>query len=194
MSITNDLIEHYREVRERLRHPPNAVPDTGINLRRKSETSPEPKRLLPPPPEPEVPSVPSFTPFVTTGLTFSSTLEITAGEFGITSEDIQQRCRKKSVCFPRQVAVYVALRQNRWTGSWVAKRLKLDHTTILHSAKKIATLVEANPDLKAKVQSIEAAVAALNPPTISDLSQQHLEEKFEGNVPKCPVLEMDRSG
>lgn len=195
MSKVNDMLQHYREVRQRLRYPPNAVPDTGINLRRKIEhTSPEPIRLLPPPPSPEVQPSPSYSPFVSKGLTFSSTIEITANEFGLTSQDLHKKTRIRAICFPRQVAIYVAIKREKWSISWMASRLDMDHTSLLHANRKIGVLIETNPELKTRIDSIEATLEARYRPALSDLSEQHLEERAEGILPERPVLEVDRGG
>ena len=195
MSEVSDMMQNYREVRQRLRYPPNAVPDTGINLRRKIEhTSAEPMRLLPPPPLPDVQPFPSYSPFVSNSLTFSSTIEITASEFGLTGQDLQKKTRIKSICFPRQVAIYVATKQEKWSISWMANRLDMDHTSLLHARRKIGALIETNPELKARVDSIEAALEARYRPALSDLSEQHLEERAEGILSQCSVLEVDRGG
>ena len=187
MSEVSDMLQRYREIRQRLRYPPNAVPDTGINLKRK------PVIAIETPTELEYPRSSShYSPFVSNGLIFSSTLEITANEFGLSGKDLHKRCRIRAICFPRQVAIYVAAKQGRWSTSWIGTRLKLDHTTILHAKSKIATLIETNPRLKNRVQSIEAAVAALNPPALSHLNEPDLEEGTPRVPSERPVLEVDQ--
>ncbi len=196
MSEIRDIMEHYREVRQRLRYPPNAVADTEINLRPVRVAVEVPLKILEPAPplsEP-TPSVtlrhPLYAPFVPTSLTFSSTIEISASEFGLTSEQLRRKgkkCRARAVCVPRQIAIYVAAKQGRWAASWIANRLDLDHTTILHAIKKIGTLIETNLTLKSRVESIEAAIAA------PANSQSHLGEGPERDVQIKTVPALDRT-
>src|SRR5271155_3319462 len=182
MSKTNDLLQHYREVRLRLRYPPNAVPDTGINLRRARE----PVALLPPP-EPTLPSAESipassfreYQPFVSTSLTFSSTIAISAAEFGLTAKDLHKKCRTRAICFPRQVAIYIAAKQGRWAASWMAHRLDLDHSTVLHAQRKIATLVETNAALRERIANIEAEIATRYRPAPPALNECDLAQGSE---------------
>src|SRR5882757_7087274 len=101
------IMENYKEVRNRLRRPPHAAPDLGIDLRgRKTPTAPLfPERIiaLPEPIEPK--PKPVYKPFRRTDLTFSSTLRFTAYEFHLTDEAIRSRSRIQSISLPRQVAV-----------------------------------------------------------------------------------------
>ena len=198
MSEVSDMMQHYKEVRLRLRYPPNAVPDTGINLKRGREPvevpepSPEPVLSLAPPTPSWSSAFSKYQPFVApTGLTFSSTLEISAAEFGLTSQELHSKSRKHAICRPRQVAIYVAAKQGRWALSWMAHRLDLDHTTVIHANKKIQCLIETNADLKNRVLSIEAAIEARYPSPPTADSQPHLEEKPDGNVPESGLSEVD---
>ncbi len=202
MSEIRDIMEHYREVRQRLRYPPNAVADTEINLRPVRVAVEVPLKILPPEPPLSEPTPcmtlrhPLYAPFVPTSLTFSSTIEISASEFGLTSEQLRRKgkkCRARAVCVPRQIAIYVAAKQGRWAASWIANRLDLDHTTILHAIKKIGTLIETNLTLKSRVESIEAAIATRYPPAATPNSQSHLGEGPERDVQIKTVPALDRT-
>lgn len=201
MSEVSELMQHYKEVRLRLRYPPNAVPDTGINLKRAREPialplpSPEPVLSLAPPTPSWSSAFSKYQPFVApTGLTFSSTLEISAAEFGLTSQELHSKSRKHAICRPRQVAIYVAGKQGRWSATWVARRLDLDHSTVLHAQHKIACLIETNTDLKNRILSIEAAIEARYPSATTNLNEQDLAQGAEGNVPFSAVPEVDSAG
>lgn len=193
MSEVSDMLRRYSEIRQRLRYPPNAVPDTGINLRplppkpvwipKEPELNESELKALPPPEPPEP-----------TTLSFASIVQITAKTFGLKRRDIYIKTRKRAISVPRQVAIYAAARQKRWTLYWIARILKMDHTTALHATRRVAFLIELEPSFREKVESIEAAVAALHPPSFSNLSQPYLEAGTERNVSVNPISQMDCGG
>src|SRR5216684_1375397 len=98
---------NYKEVRDRLRRPPNAVPDPGIHLKtvKGYKTTPEPPVQL-------VINSTAFVPFKRTDLTFSSTLEFAAAEFNISFKDIRSRRRHSAIARPRQIAIWIAIRNH----------------------------------------------------------------------------------
>ena len=73
----------------------------------------------------------------------------------------------------------------------MASRLDMDHTSLLHANRKIGMLIETNPELKTRIDSIEATLEARYRPALSDLSQCNLEEGTEGIIPECPLCEVD---
>ncbi len=101
------LSQHYKEVRERLRNPPNAVPDTGINLPR-SESAPRTESPSPIAKKFHQIDSPSYIPFRLQGLTFCSTLEFAAKEYGLSFKEIRAHSRCYRLSRPRQIAIYLA--------------------------------------------------------------------------------------
>ena len=75
----------------------------------------------------------------------------------------------------------------------MASRLDMDHTSLLHANRKIGVLIETNPELKARIDSIEATLEARYRPALSDLSEPNLAQGTEGIIPECPLCEVDRT-
>ena len=186
MSVVDDMLQRYKEIRLRLRYPPNAVPDTGINLGRNRE---QPKPQLPPPPLPfpkiefeQVPPLPPIVEQPTTGVTFCSTLSITAKEFGLSFNQIRAKCRKKNVVFPRQVAIYIACKQQKWTISRIGHYLNIDHTTAMYARNRIASKIEGDPELRDRIKEIEDKIETLcNRPSSANEHQPTLAEGQRGS-------------
>ena len=188
-----DMIKRYREIRQRLRYPPNAVPDTGINLKK-------PKYERRPPPDlPKVVPLDRYLDLLKTKkpttLTFWNAINISAAGFGLRGEDLKIKTRKPNIVLPRQVAIYIAAKQKRWTFFFIARHFKLDHTTAIHARDRITFLIERDPELKEKVQGIEAAVAALPPPppppTPAPERKRPLAKVSAGNVPGIDLYGVD---
>src|SRR5712671_5115907 len=145
MNNIRTIMENYKEVRNRLRRPPNAVPDTGINLRRAPETAPPaPLIVLEPPPKPVEPNHPPFIPFRRTDLTFSSMLQFAAKEFNISGKDIRSRQRRQEISLPRQIAIYLAAKNHLQSLAGMGRYLKMDHTTMIHAKQKITALMASD--------------------------------------------------
>lgn len=191
MSEVAALLLHYKEVRQRLRYPPNAVPDTGINLKRHTVTAPSQDIVIQPPVLEPLPLPPPLPPIIEAplrgGLTFSSTLEVTAEEFGLTVQDLRRKNRKRHVSVPRMVACYIGCKHGRGL-SWIAKYLGVDHTTILYAKRKIANKIAADPDFARRVQSIEARVEAHHPPAIPPEHELSLESWSKQDGPSEPDI------
>lgn len=191
------LINRYKEVRHRLRYPPNAVPDTGINLKRsRYDLLAAQSAALPAEPEsPKPQTQPTYTspipaPFVKS-LTFSSTVQITAQEFGVPPSAIKSHKKTKYVSMARQVAMYLGWRQ-RGSFSWVGKQLKRDHTTVLHSVRKVTAMMAVDPEFRDIVQTIERKILDRHPSAFPTDAQSHLETREDGDVSLPPVPQLDQ--
>jgi len=196
MSEVSDILKRYREIKAWFRHPPNAVPDTPIDLRKHKSTaaSPIPPVSRPPPLPP--PSLAWSSLPLPEGLTFSSTLKVTAKAFGVTAEDLISPSRRKEVTMPRHVAMYLFAKQGSWTVSWIGSRFNRDHTTVMYARDKITALIETDYKLKSKVIQIEDRLAALRPPFAATANSEYALATGEGeeslSEPALPRL--DRTG
>lgn len=161
MSEVQAMLRHYAEVRNRLRFPPNAVPDTGINLRRKKEQMPA--LALPEIPTSKEPlteaqqsRVDTFrTSFCRKDVTFRNILRFVAAEFGIEYHLVISRTRTVPVVLPRQVAFYLSNKHLKQSLASMGRNMGLDHTSVLHGRDKIRRLVATNPEFRAQIEAIE---------------------------------------
>jgi len=76
-------------------------------------------------------------------------------EFGISLQDLKTKRRNKQVVFPRQIAMYLS---RELTGLSLPEIGEFfggkDHTTVLHSCKKIREELLNNPALKERVEKV----------------------------------------
>jgi hypothetical protein len=192
-----NLANHYRAIRARLRYPPNAVPDMGINLKRPKKTEPCIEEVAPKPTTAAVTYYPlNYVPFKRKDLTFSSTLDFTAKEFGITPKEIRTHTRVQNIALPRQIAVWIAHKNKLQSLSGMGHYLNMDHTTMLHARDKIIGLIEKDDTLKQRILSLEEKLIAAYPRTpVSDLSEPHLDtQETEGNEAVGSLPTVDSGG
>jgi hypothetical protein len=162
MSEVQALLRHYAEVRNRLRFPPNAVPDTGINLQRKK--IPPPSLTILETPERKSGLTPRQQKRLDTyresfrrkDITFKTILEFVAAEFDVEYRLVLSRRRTVKMVLPRQVAFYLANKHIHQSLSSMAQYLGRDHTTVLHGRNKIRLLIATNPDFSARIKAMEA--------------------------------------
>lgn len=162
MSEVQALLRHYAEVRNRLRRPPNAVPDTGINLRRDNSPPPEPEPLELPERNIELTPLQKRrvetyrTSFCRKDITFRNILKFVAAEFGVEHRRVLERSRNAKVVLPRQISFYLADKYLQQSLSSMGKCMELDHTSVLHGRNKIKRLVASDGTFRDRIKAIEA--------------------------------------
>jgi chromosomal replication initiator protein len=76
-------------------------------------------------------------------------------EFGISLQDLKTKRRNKQVVFPRQIAMYLSRELTELSLPEIGELFGgKDHTTVLHSYKKIKEDLNNNPDLKERVEKV----------------------------------------
>jgi len=76
-------------------------------------------------------------------------------EFGISLQDLKTKRRNKQVVFPRQIAMYLSRELTELSLPEIGELFGgKDHTTVLHSYKKIKESLANNPDLKERVEKV----------------------------------------
>ena len=89
-------------------------------------------------------------------VSFDSIMEIVAGEFGFSPEDICGKRRTAEVALARQTAMYICRKHTETSLQQIAKDFgKKDHTTVLHAIKKIETLRKEDSRVNRIVENIE---------------------------------------
>lgn len=184
MSEGTQLVSNYREIRERLRFPRNAVPDSGIDLKRKR---------IPPeqPPEEVVDSCPQifcrvfinevpFVPVPKVGLSLMVIERAVCAYFGITRTTLYARRRTQLVVYPRHICWYLACKHTTLSMPQIGRTFSCDHTTILHARDKITALILMDPvtaDIVAKLERVlfpdeanqpQAAVPGVSQPDVCE--------------------------
>ncbi|MBU4251688.1 MAG: chromosomal replication initiator protein DnaA [Candidatus Omnitrophica bacterium] len=76
-------------------------------------------------------------------------------EFGISLQDLKTKRRNKQVVFPRQIAMYLSRELTELSLPEIGELFNgKDHTTVLHSYKKIKESICNNPELKERVEKV----------------------------------------
>jgi len=76
-------------------------------------------------------------------------------EFGISLQDLKTKRRNKQVVFPRQIAMYLSRELTELSLPEIGELFGgKDHTTVLHSYKKIKQDIYNNPELKDRVDKV----------------------------------------
>ncbi|MFH0918323.1 MAG: chromosomal replication initiator protein DnaA [Candidatus Omnitrophota bacterium] len=76
-------------------------------------------------------------------------------EFGISLQDLKTKRRNKQVVFPRQIAMYLSRELTELSLPEIGELFGgKDHTTVLHSYKKIREDIKNNPGLKERIDKV----------------------------------------
>jgi chromosomal replication initiator protein len=76
-------------------------------------------------------------------------------EFGISLQDLKTKQRNKHVVFPRQIAMYLSRELTDLSLPEIGELFGgKDHTTVLHSYKKIKADIYNSPELKTRVEKV----------------------------------------
>jgi chromosomal replication initiator protein len=76
-------------------------------------------------------------------------------EFGISLQDLKTKRRNKQVVFPRQIAMYLSRELTELSLPEIGELFGgKDHTTVLHSCKKIKEDLSKNPELKERIEKV----------------------------------------
>lgn len=153
-------VRHMLEVRARLRRPPNAVKDEGIDLKRKRRfVSAAPRRLA----EREWPEITNPNPQINWWagrITPAMVLHRTAEHYGMPVEVLAGADRTQKCTIPRQVFVYLCFKHIPLvTCGTIARVIHRDHTTVLYSRDRILRLLTAGADeIGEQISAIEATI------------------------------------
>jgi len=76
-------------------------------------------------------------------------------EFGISLQDLKTKRRNRQVVFPRQIAMYLSRELTELSLPEIGELFGgKDHTTVLHSCKKIKEDLNKNPELKERIDKV----------------------------------------
>ncbi|MFT3683378.1 MAG: helix-turn-helix domain-containing protein [Phycisphaerales bacterium] len=84
-------------------------------------------------------------------------IEAVSDFFGVKMVDMQSKHRQRSVALPRQLCMYLARRNTRFSleeiGGYFGGR---DHTTVMHAVKIVQQRCTTDAEFGAQVQSLES--------------------------------------
>jgi len=95
-------------------------------------------------------------------LTITTIQQLVAQEWGVTAEALRSKTRTKALTIPRHIAIFLARdllgTQLIEIGNAFGAR---DHSTVIHSIKKTAEILEANPNYRVRVNKLRIKLEAL---------------------------------
>jgi chromosomal replication initiator protein len=94
-------------------------------------------------------------------LTAATIAELVSGQFKVSVEDLRSRSRKRSITFPRQVAMYLARKYTEESLADIGKAFNRDHSTVLHSIKAVTTQMVRNNSVGAQLEILGNKVKQL---------------------------------
>lgn len=204
MIEARSLSQHYKDVRNRLRNPPNAVPDRGIDLKAKKITSPPRAK-----PKLETRFLCAYiivmgqlyepmrqqlrSTFHRTTLNFPAVLDFVAEEFGMPREQIRLRSRIRAVSVPRQIAIYITYKNKIQTTLGMGRYLGFDHSSIIHGKSNVRDWMNSSSLCRPYIDGLEARLLAnYNRTAVPAECEPHLDSpKGQGNAEVGQILTVD---
>lgn len=85
--------------------------------------------------------------------------EAVAMRFGLEPSVLQSSNRAIRIARPRQIVFFLARELTRNSHPQIARHFSCDHTTVLYGAKRIASLIDGDPDFRATVDGCREILA-----------------------------------
>lgn len=155
---------HAKEVHDRLRSPSNAVEDNGIDLKRKPKAIPIAQLD-------QAQNVPVTEPFLLPILSAGNLENICepisirkiqrmiCRHYQVTRYDMLSKRRPANVCWPRQIAMYLAKTMTLKSYPHIGREFGgKDHTTIIHAVRKVEQKMSEDPLIKDAVETLERII------------------------------------
>lgn len=95
------------------------------------------------------------------GLTARCISELVSSQFKVPLLDMQSKSRKKSIAFPRQVAMFLSRKHTDETLADIGKVFNRDHSTVMHSIKVVTGLSRRDNSVSAQIDLLSDKVQKL---------------------------------
>lgn len=95
------------------------------------------------------------------GLTARAISELVSSQFKVSLQDMQSKSRKKSIAFPRQVAMFLSRKHTDQTLADIGKVFNRDHSTVMHSIKVVTGLSRRDTSISAQINLLSDKVQKL---------------------------------
>jgi chromosomal replication initiator protein len=87
--------------------------------------------------------------------------EMVGRQFAVSMSEMESKSRKKSITYPRQVAMYLSRKHTDQTLADIGKIFKRDHSTVLHAVKVIGDLKRRDTSVSAQLDLLSERVRQL---------------------------------
>ena len=92
-------------------------------------------------------------------LTVDHVFEAVCKYYNVTNDDLVGSSRKKTIAYPRQMAMYLARTETNASLPQIGEKLgNRDHTTVLYGYEKIATLIDADSNIRRDCMEIKSSM------------------------------------
>ena len=92
-------------------------------------------------------------------LTLEHVFEAVCKYYNVTNDDLVGSSRKKTIAYPRQMAMYLARTETNASLPQIGEKLgNRDHTTVLYGYEKIATLIDADSTIRRDCMEIKSSM------------------------------------
>lgn len=216
MSEAAELIQRAKEIRQRLRQPPNAVKDIGIDLRRREIT---PK--IPPTPPKENPvevlehlngvvQVPVAPLAVVIQRPFVRKLrpiaKVVCKYYKTPLSHVLGPSRNAHLCKVRQIIIYFARQHTNLSTPKIGRHIRsmeykaMDHASVIHSVRKVRHRRETDQAFSATLTEIEDLLFgrhyASNLPNspVAAINQQDMAQQRQEGLPFAKIHDLACGG
>jgi hypothetical protein len=114
---------------------------------------------------------------------------LTCEYFGVTLQQMQNSDRRRSICYPRQVFIYLLSKKTTMGCVAISKLLQKHHTSILIAVKVITDLLSYNEEVQQDVKRLETRFTQ----SLDDLIAPAIEEKEEAKEDKVIFFHRPRA-
>ncbi len=91
-------------------------------------------------------------------LTVSKITDLICCHFSLKPEQIRSRSRKKEIALPRQIAMYFSRKYTDSSLQYIGRQFNRDHATVLHSVKKIDSLIKTSSKFRSQIEYLKNQV------------------------------------
>lgn len=94
-------------------------------------------------------------------LTIAMISDLIASQFKVSLGDMKSKSRKRSLTFPRQVAMFLCRKYTDDSLAEIGRAFNRDHSTVLHSIKKVNTMTARDASVNAQLELLNGKVKNL---------------------------------
>lgn len=148
----NEMLARYRETKKKFWAPPQEPSQPQPKL---APPDPEPESEPPPPPPPPPP--PQYVSIQIPISAATNILKAVCTHYGVEKTRLLSPTRNKGIVRMRWIAMYLLKRRMNYSLMEIGRRMKLDHTTVLHGLRGMAKLLENGcPETAAAIAAVES--------------------------------------
>lgn len=201
--VYKEMIRRVAEIRRRLYNPANAVPDTGIDLKRIPGFT-EAKKYKLEPQQISTPTVKTTPPpsnilqFIGQRLTVRMLMQVVAFQGGIKVEDILSSSRAGGFLLARHAAYWLCCSYfPHMPLAQIGRVFGRDHSSIISGRNRITALMAVDSYVRAFVENLQRDLDDITShcrPSVPCLCKSDLERRQRESLSQHTVHQVDQAG